>query len=184
MCDIKCPYKVNNECGCKDTCIGCCYDPQKRPLSYVDFRNEQCKLNCSCCRYWLKCKRLDHKHYSFSKPIFKIYDDNCGSICSDFKPNKWQLWLYRHWQPSYLNDYRNGINDNMTISLCVDRDFEKRYHINYLQFFDNKFKNEDDSLKWLKVGYYKQTRQNEIGYKYIYEYPDGTKTDIAGRKAK
>ena len=72
----------------------------------------------------------------------------------------------------------------MTISLCINKDFEKRYYINYLQFFDNKFKNKNDSLKWIKVGYYKQTRQNDIGYKYIYEYPDGTKTDIAGKKVK
>ena len=91
MCDIKCPYKVNSECGCNDNCIGCCYDPQKRPLSYEDFRNEQCKLNCSCCRHWEHCKRLDHNHYSFAKPIFKVYDEDCGSICSDFEPNKWQL---------------------------------------------------------------------------------------------
>lgn len=181
MCDIECPYKVNNECGYNDTCIGCSNDPQNRPLSYEDFMDMRCNLNCSDCKHWKNCKRLDHKHYSFAKPIFKIYDSDCGHICSDFEPNEWQLWLYRHWQPSYINDYRNNIDDDMTIKLCIDGDYEKRYHINYLQFFDNNFKNKDDSLKWLKVGYYKRTKQNEIGYTYIYEYPDGMKINSMGR---
>ena len=168
--NIKCPYLKDNKCGYNENCVGCINDPHKRPMSYSDFRDNHCHLVCNDCKHCGKnCKRLDHNHYCFAKPIFKSYDAGNGSICSDFEPNEWELWLFRHWQSNYINDYRNSIKPTANINLCINKDFEKRYSVNYLQFFDNDFKNQDGSLKWIKKGYYKQCRSG-FGYKYVYEY--------------
>ena len=178
MCDIKCPYKP---CGSNVNCIGCCYDPEKRELSNYVFWDMNCHLGCGDCKYCnprgdmdnvkSPCKRIDHKHYQFAIPWFKSYDcgQRSGIVCSDFEPKEWNLWLYRHWKPEFLEDMKKNRTDRY-IGLCIDKDQSVRYYVKQEDFFNNTFKNEDGSLKWLFKKYYKRSKKSPIGYELVTEH--------------
>ena len=181
MSEIKCPYKP---CGSNENCIGCMYDPQKRNMSKEKFWDMNCHLGCGDCKYCnpkgdmdnieSPCKRIDHKHLQFAVPWFKSYDcgQGSGGICSDFEPNEWQLWLYRHWKPEFKDKkYRKGSSIlPRTVALCIDKDQSVRYHVYAKDFYYNTFRNEDGSLKWIYKEYYKQSRKSPMGYKLVREY--------------
>lgn len=172
---ITCPYKP---CGSNENCIGCNLDPEKRIMSSEMFWDMNCHLGCGDCKYCnvkadldgeeSTCKRIDHKHIQFAKPYFKSYD--CGQrsaiLCSDFEPNEWELWLYRHWKREFLGK----VSTDGYIGLCLDKDQSVRYFVTKEDFFYNTFLNEDGSLKWKKKMYYKQSRKSPIGYELIIEW--------------
>ena len=178
---MQCPYKP---CGSNDNCIGCCYDPEQRTMSKEMFWDMNCHLGCGDCKHCnpsadlegveSKCKRLDHKHLQFAVPWFKSYD--CGqqnsSICSDFEPNEWELWLYRHWKPEFLEEEKGKGSSTIPryVGLCIDKDQSVRYFVKAEDFYYGTFLNEDGSLKWIKKMYYKQSRKSPIGYKLITEW--------------
>lgn len=120
------------------------------------------------------CKRLDHKHLRFAKPVFLSYD--CGAFqintCADFEPHPKRVpWLYNHW--GEVKQQIIPYSDSTVISLNVDGDTETRWAIKALDFYNNTFLNNDGSLKWLYKYYTKQSRRNVIGYETYYETPDG-----------
>lgn len=148
-------------------------------MTYEEFRDIQCKLDCENCKYHKpnadivesECKRLDHKHFCFSKNPFSSY--HCkGRICADFEPKEWQKWLCANWKKEFINDYGNEIKDDDLISFCIDKNFDVRYQLRYKDFFDNNFI-KDNELLWLRKGYYKRSKKSPIGYIYVYEYKDG-----------
>lgn len=182
MCEIKCPYKP---CGSNINCIGCCYDPEKRPMTKEMFWDMNSHLGCGDCKYCdpkgdmdsikSSCKRIDHKHYQFAVPWFKSYD--CGQlgggVCADFEPNEWELWLFRHWKPEFINKEYGMMGSSCkprTVSLCIDKNQSIRYHVYAEDFFNNTFKNEDGSLKWIYKEYYKRSKKSSIGYELVKEY--------------
>lgn len=186
---MRCVYKErnNNECGKEQACKGCKNNPNdKTPLTYDEFRNEQTFLSCYGCDYFKAkadmegvkstCKRLDHKHYCFSKNPYLSYD--CGQqnecICSEFKPKNNCVWLSNHWNDNYIKEYISQISPKGLISLCIDHDFSLRYKIRAIDFVNGTFLNEDGSLKWIAKCYCKQSRNSPIGYMCYSEYPDGT----------
>lgn len=181
MCNIKCPYLP---CGSNENCIGCCYDPQERPMTKEMFWDANCHLGCGDCKYCnpsadmdsieSPCKRIDHKHIQFAVPWFKSYDcgQRSGGICSDFEPNEWELWLYRHWK-SEFKDIEHGKGSSTIpryVGLCLDKDQSIRYYVNADDFYNNTFKESDGSLKWVKKEYYKQSRKSPIGYVLVTEW--------------
>ena len=124
------------------------------------------------------CKRLDHKHLRFAKKIFKCYDCGCHetNTCADFEPHKGSLWLYENWEKvkAQIIPY----TDSQTILLNVDGNTDVRYAIKATEFYDNTFRNEDGSLRWLYKYYSvprKRTGRNAKGLPYgiLYETPDG-----------
>lgn len=181
---IKCPYLINNKCGLNDNCIGCIYDPQKRQMTSEMFWNMNCHLGCGDCKYCnpkadmvgieSNCKRLDHKHYQFAIPWFKSYDcgQRSGGICSDFEPNEWELWLYRHWKTEFkdIKHSKGSSTIPRYVGLCIDKDQSVRYYVYADDFYNNTFKNTDGSLKWVYKQYYKRSKKSAIGYKLIKEY--------------
>jgi hypothetical protein len=118
-----------------------------------------------------QCKRLDHKTIQFRTPTFKSYDCN-GRICSDFRPSPNYKFFYNNWHDRYIRFYVP--KEHETIALRVKGESEVDYHVSYLDFFNNTFKNEDGSLKWLYKEYYIQSRYSPFGYLLIKEFPDGT----------
>ena len=177
---LKCPYTVDNKCGYNSNCKGCSSNPNKTEMSAEEFWDECSHLGCGDCIYCdprgdmdnitSPCKRIDHKHIQFAIPWFKSYDcgQRSGGICNDFQPNCWELWLIRHWKPEFKEVYKDNTNTKY-VGLCLDKDQSIRYYVKFEDFFNNTFKNEDGSLKWVKKCYYKRTRIG-FGYKLIWEY--------------
>ena len=146
-----------------------------------------CRLECGQCKYFKvnadmdnvesTCRRLDHKHLRFAKKIFKAYDcgQRQGNICADFEPNNGAVWLKLHWDEvkTQIIPYK----DNEVIFLNVDGNTDVRYAVKATEFYNNTFRNEDGSLRWLYRYYYKICRSNSTGYKIIYELPDGSIMD-------
>lgn len=183
---MECVYSTFNKCGQNDNCIGCTNDPFKREMAYDEFRDIQYHWSCDSCKFCKPnadmdgiespCKRLDHKHYSFSKAIFYSYDcgQRNGCICSDYEPKDNHLWLIKHFKPEFLKELNKRISPHATVGICIDHDWELRYYVTMSDFFNNTFINEDGTLKWIYRGHYRKTRKNPIGYEYVWEYPDGT----------
>lgn len=156
-------------------------------MDYDEFRDVMCHWNCDNCKHCnpkadldgvvSTCKRLDHKRYSFAKAPFASYDcgQRNGFVCGDFEPVEWQKWLAEHWDSKFLNEHRNRIRDDATVSICIDHDWDVKYQVLAKDFFDGTFINEDGSLKWVRKGYYKRSKTSPIGYVYVYEYTDGTR---------
>lgn len=184
MSEITCPYKP---CGENENCVGCVYDPENRPMDFEMFRDHNTHLGCGDCKFCdpkgdldgvvSPCKRLDHKKYKFAMPWFKSYDcgQRNGSICGNFEPKEWKLWLARHWKPEYINEYRKLCHG--TIGLVIDGITKIRYYVSALDFFENTFMNKDGTLKWTKRMYYIKSRSSPIGYELIREFPDGRKVN-------
>lgn len=182
MKELKCPYQP---CGTNRNCVGCSLDPQKRNMTYEEFREEKCHWNCDDCKHCnpkadmegikSPCKRLDHKHFSFGKAVFYSYDcgQRNGFVCSDFEPVNWSLWLTRHYRPEFIIQKGKEIKDNATMTICIDHDWEVRYQVWAKDFFYNRFIDDKGNLKWIRKGYTKIDRKSPIGYTYVYEYPDG-----------
>lgn len=193
---IKCPYTIEAKCGLHTTCKGCKEDPNKSTMTYDEFRDEQYYWNCDDCKYCnpradqdgieSPCKRLDHKKYSFAKAVFYSYDcgQRNGCICSDFEPNDWQLWLARHYKPEFIKEYENRIEDNDVMYICIDHNWAVRYEVNKKDFFNNNFLDANGNLKWIRKGYYKRSKKSSIGYKYVWEYPDGVIIEGANSRRK
>lgn len=118
-----------------------------------------------------QCKRLDHKTIQFRTPTFKSYDCS-GRICSDFRPSPNYKFFYNNWHDRYIRFYVP--KEHETIALRVKGEDEVDYHVRYLDFFNDTFRNEDGSLKWLYREYYIQTKFSPFGYLLIKEYPDGS----------
>lgn len=152
--------------------------------------DEWCRIECGECKWFTssadidykgaesRCKRLDHKHLRFAKKIFSGYD--CGywdtNTCSDFEPHKGALWLYENWDKvkAQIIPY----SDRQVILLNVDGNTDVRYAIKATEFYNNTFRNEDGSLRWLYKYYTvprKRTGRNANGLTYgiLYETPDG-----------
>lgn len=148
---------------------------------------ECCCLQCGECQHFqvdadrretTTCKRLDHKKYKFAVPWFKSYD--CGqysqTICSDFIPVKWSVWLYSHWTniedwiAGYEKEEHKSFFDKQYVALCIDGDTSVRYYVNKKDYFYNCFIDERGELKWIKRCYYKQSRKSPIGYQLVWEY--------------
>lgn len=140
-----------------------------------------CRIFCGQCKWFnvnadregfeSTCKRLDHKHLRFAKPVFKSYD--CGQfggccVCSDFYPNKSARWLYEHWEEvkKQIITYK----ENELIGLCVDGDFDTIYKVKVTDFYNNTFLNKDGTLKWVLKTYCKSSRKSPTGYEIIKEY--------------
>ena len=163
-------------------------------MTYDEFRDEMCHWNCDNCKYCnpkadidgvdSTCKRLDHKHFSFAKAVFYSYDcgQRNGFVCGDFEPNEWEKWLYEHWNPDFLNERRKRLTDADVVRLCIDHNWDVRYEVKAIDFFDNNFIDENWNLKWIRKGYYKQSRKSPIGYVYVWEYPDGVKIEGANNR--
>lgn len=178
---IKCPYLP---CGSNENCIGCCCDPQKRPMTKEMFWDINCHLGCGDCKYCnpsanmdsieSPCKRIDHKHIQFAVPWFKSYDcgQYSGGICSDFEPVEWKLWIYRHWKSEFKDEkYSKGSSTiPRYVALCLDKEQSIRYYVNAKDFYNNTFRDANGSLKWIKRCYYKQSRKSPTGYKLVWEY--------------
>lgn len=186
--DIQCPYKP---CGDNINCIGCINDPQKRHMTEEQFQDIWCHLGCGDCKFCnpladidtveSQCKRLDHKHIQFAVPWFKSYDcgQHSGGVCSDFEPNEWELWLYRHWQPEFLNIDRKK-QCLGKVGLCLDKDQSVRYYVDANDFYYETFLNEDGSLKWIEKKYYKRDKKSPIGYKLVTEINDKLLNGVVG----
>lgn len=118
-----------------------------------------------------RCKRLDHKVLRFSIPFFKSYDCD-GAICRDFRPSPSYKYFHDLWHDWYIKFYVP--KEGKTLPLTIKGEGEVSFHVSYLDFFNNTFRNEDGSLKWLYREYYIQTKFSPFGYLLIKEYPDGS----------
>lgn len=116
------------------------------------------------------CKRLDHKHYQFVKPIFVDYC--CASaICRDFQPSAIHVYMRRLWHDRYIRFFTP--KENATVRLVIDGDQSVHYYVRHIDFFNNEFINPDGSLKWIYKMYEKKTRYSSFGHILVLEYPDG-----------
>ena len=171
---MTCPYQP---CGGNENCIGCCEDPQHRPMSLPELYDACPVIGCNdCIRYkptadlpWEEstCKRLDHKHVKFYTSPFKSYDCD-GPICQDFQPNGLNKWLARHWSPDFLKswvgEYEAERPINRYVALILDGDRKVMYHVRYDDWFYGRFLNEDGTLKWFRKQYQRKVvRQSNDG---------------------
>ena len=143
----------------------------------MSLRDEWCCLQHGQCKHFngnsdrseSTCKRLDHKHFKFAKPWFKLYD--CGQfqshICRNFEPAEWCKYLHEHW--TGYDDYYGDDKPKGTISLVIDNDFSVRYSVTMDDFVNNTFIDENGNLKWVEKTYYKVSRKSPIGYELVYE---------------
>lgn len=177
MSKIECPYLP---CGGKEECIGCCHDPEQRPITLETFRDFGWEtLRCNECRYHTvnadqdgcesKCKRLDHKHIQFYYSWFKTYDCN-GNVCSDFEPKENCKFLHRHWNP-ILNV---PPKENKLYCFFLDGNRKVAYYVRALDFFYNNFLDHSGKLRWIAKLYPQKTKKSPFGYVYMLEYPDGS----------
>ncbi len=139
----------------------------------VDEFWEACSyLNCRNCHwYGKKCKRIDHKHFSFSRPWFKSedYTQGVSAVCRDFQPASYCVWLTKNWIG--WDEWVKGLIPNPnTVGLCIDGDQSVRYHVSWTDFINNTFVDNDGNLKWVYKLYYRKTRKSPIGYKLVTEY--------------
>ena len=138
------------------------------------FEEKWCCLQCGQCR-WFKvdayqpgvesiCKRIEHKHFKFAVPWFKVYD--CGRtngiVCRDFEPAEYVKWLRDHWV-SY-DDYYQGDKPKGLVFLTIDEDTSVRYGVLAKDFVDGTFIDENGELKWVQKKYYKRTKHSPTGY--------------------
>lgn len=135
------------------------------------------RVTCGNCMYFnvkadlpeeeSRCRRLDHKTYRFAMPYFRCYD--CGqynsNICREFRPNTVYKYLEDQWTD--FDDWTNGKIHEGYVGITVGGDKTVRYYVRYRDFVYGTHVNPDGSLNWVKKCYYKQTRENEIGYKLV-----------------
>lgn len=156
---MTCPYQP---CGSNENCIGCCEDPQHRPMTLPELYDACSCIRCSdCTNYSCRddlrgsgspCKRLDHERIKFYTSS-EVYTAE-GPICQDFQPNGRNKWLARHWSPDFLKtwigEYEADRPSNNYVSLILDGDDSVRYDVRYEDWFYGRFINADGSLLWFR----------------------------------
>lgn len=185
---MTCPYQP---CGSNENCVGCCEDPQQRPMTLAELYDINPWIRCFNCIHYnglahlpdrvSRCKRLDHKHVKFYTPWFKSYDCD-GPICADFQPDTLAKWLYRHWRPEFIRDYlKEYLAErpvNCHVPLILDGDRSVLYHVRYEDYFNGTFLNEDGSLKWVNRQFLRKVARKSsdgLGFHLVTELPPGDK---------
>lgn len=120
------------------------------------------------------CKRLDHKHLRFAKSPFKSYDcgRGMGTICKEFAPAARCKWLANNWDglDSYLKE---NMIPRKPVPLVIDGDESVVYSVDFEDFFNGTFLNEDGSLRWTGKMYLKRCRKvpgvNTLGFRLVRE---------------
>jgi hypothetical protein len=141
-------------------------------MTVNEFWDEYSYINCEQCRWChTKCKRIDHKHFSFARPWFKseTYSQGIAAVCRDFVPASYCVWINKNWIG--WDEWVKGFEKQpKTVSLCIDGDQSIRYHVSWTDFVNNTFVDNDGNLKWVYKLYYRKTRKSPIGYKLVTEY--------------
>lgn len=141
------------------------------------------RLECGNCKYFnvraemkdvdSTCKRLDHKAHKFAVPWFKSYD--CGqfstTVCKEFIPKSSCKWLYEHW--TCVEDFKplEEVKDGATIGLVYGDDQSVRYYVDFWDWWNGTFLNEDGTYKWVYRMYYNRpSKKHPTYYELVKEY--------------